>query len=250
MADDRLLILGGTAEAVELARAALTLGLDVTSSLAGRTVGRVDLPGRVRVGGFGGVDGLAAYLHAEGIAVVIDATHPFAATISAHARAACGRLELPRLQLRRPAWAPQPGDRWTVVATLAEAAARLPALGRRAFLTAGSGGLEAFAGCADLWFLARLITAPAALPFAGEMIVARGPFTLAGELDLLRRHRIDVLVTKASGGAATVAKLAAARQRGLPVLMVDRPAAEPGPLVTSVAEAVAWLATVAPSAAE
>ena len=244
MAEPRLLILGGTAEAVELAQAAVAAGFDVTSSLAGRTVDAVAPPGRVRIGGFGGADGLEDTLRTEHFAAVIDATHPFAATISAHARIACARLGVPRLQLRRPAWTAEPGDRWTVVASLAEAASRLPTLGRRALLTVGAGGLTAFAACPEVWFLARLITPPPTLPFSGEMIIDRGPFTLASELALLQDDRIDVLVTKASGGNATAAKLTAARQLGLPVLMVDRPAAEPGSLAGSVAEAMAWLAIV------
>ncbi len=248
MAEPRLLILGGTAESVELARAASAAGFDVTSSLAGRTSGAVVPVGQVRVGGFGGADGLETTLRAEHFAAVIDATHPFAVTISAHARIACARLGVPRLQLRRPTWTAEPGDHWTVVASLAEAASCLPTLGQRALLTVGAGGLTAFAACPGVWFLARLITPPTTLPFSGGMIVDRGPFTLAGELALLRDHAIDVLVTKASGGDATAPKLTAARQLGLPVLMVDRPAAEPGPLAASVAEAVAWLATVVPSA--
>ena len=246
MAEPRLLILGGTAEAVELAQAAVAAGFDVTSSLAGRTAAAVAPPGRVRIGGFGGVEGLETTLRAEPFAAVIDATHPFAATISTHARIACARLGVPRLQLRRPAWTAEPGDRWTVVGSLAEAASRLPSLGRRALLTVGAGGLTAFAACPEMWFLARLITPPPTLPFSGEMIIDRGPFTLAGELALLQDHNIDVLVTKASGGDATAAKLTAARQLGLPVLRIDRPAVEPGPLAESVAEALAWLATVVP----
>lgn len=237
----RVLILGGTAEAAALARALAERGLDVVSSLAGRTGGGADLPGRVRVGGFGGADGLAAYLRAEAITAVVDATHPFAARISAHARAACAAAGVPRLQLRRPAWAPRPGDRWIVVSDPAEAATRLPGLGRRALLTVGASGLEAFARCAGVWFLARLITPPPALPFAGELLVSRGPFRLENELRLLQDRRIDVMVTKASGGPATAAKLEAARMLGLPVLMIGRPPAERGPAAESVDDAVAWV---------
>lgn len=246
MAERRLLILGGTAEAVALAGAAMAAGFAVTSSLAGRTSGAVVPVGQVRFGGFGGADGLEDTLRTEHFAAVIDATHPFAAIISAHARIACARLGLPRLQLRRPTWTAEPGDRWTLVGSLAEAASRLPTLGRRAFLTVGSGGLTAFAACPEVWFLARLISPPPTLPFSGEMIVDRGPFTLAGELALFQDYRIDVLVTKASGGDATAAKLTAARQLGLSVLMVDRPPPQPGPLAGSVAEAMAWLAIVVP----
>lgn len=241
---ERLLILGGTAEAVALAVAADEAGFRVTSSLAGRTSGGTALPGRVRVGGFGGLEGFLAYLRAESFAAVIDATHPFAATISAHARLACDLLALPRLSMRRPPWTAQSGDRWYPVASLAEAAARLPELGRRAFLTVGTRGLELFAPCADLWCLVRLITPPPLLPFPGQILTDRGPFTLDGELALLREHRIDILVTKASGGTATEAKLTAARILELPVLMVERPPPEPGPLALSVAEAMVWLTEV------
>lgn len=237
----RVLILGGTVEAADLAGRLDVLGVTAVVSLAGRTGGGTDVPGQVRVGGFGGADGMAEYLRRNGITAVVDATHPFAATVSAHARTACAETGTPRLQLRRPSWTARPGDNWIPVADLAAAAARLPGIGRRAFLTVGAQGLAAFSGCRDVWFLVRLIVAPPVLPVPGQVIAARGPFSLDEELRLLRDHRIDVLVTKASGGDATSAKLDAARQLGLPVLMVDRPPAEQGPLVTSVDEAVTWL---------
>jgi precorrin-6A/cobalt-precorrin-6A reductase len=242
-----LLILGGTGEAAALAAAAMARHGDqllVTSSLAGRTGTPAPLPGRVRVGGFGGAAGLADYLTAAAVGMVIDATHPFAARISAHARQACDTLGVARLMLRRPEWRRHPGDRWIEVGSAAAAASRLPELGRRAWLTIGARELDAFAGLKGVHFLIRTIDPPTGPPplASYEIIVGRGPFTLAGERHILERHAIDVLVARASGGAATEAKLVAARELQLPVLMLRRPPAPCGPTVTSIEEALAWLA--------
>jgi precorrin-6A/cobalt-precorrin-6A reductase len=238
----RLLILGGTAEAVELAKACATQpGLEVISSLAGRTRTPGLPPGEVRIGGFGGAGGLACFLRARGIDRVIDATHPFAVRIGAHAEQACREAAVPRLRVLRPPWTRGPGDHWIEVADLAEAARRLPELGRRVFLTVGQQDLGAFAGL-DQWFLVRSIEPPGVLPLRhGEWLAGRGPFAVENELARLRAYAIDVLVTKASGGAATYAKVAAARQLGLPVVMVRRPPPPPGPVAHSVAAALAWL---------
>ncbi len=235
----KLLILGGTAEAAALARA-LAGRAEVISSLAGRA-GIPDLPGRVRVGGFGGAAGLEAFLRAEAIGRVIDATHPFAARISAHAETACQALGIPRLVLRRPDWVRQPDDLWVEVADMAEAAQRLPDLGRRAFLTVGAGEAAAFASVRDVWFLVRLLTVES-LPLADHAVITgRPPFTEAAEQALMAEHRIDVLVSKASGGSATHGKIAAARHLRIPVLMIRRPAPPLGASVDSVAAAVEWL---------
>lgn len=235
----RVLILGGTGEAATLARA-VAGRVDVISSLAGRA-GVPDLPGRLRVGGFGGADGLAAYLRAEAIDRVIDATHPFAARISAHAATACAALGLPRLVLARPAWHREAGDRWIEVDSVAEAASRLPACGRRVFLTVGAGEVAGFAAVRGVWFLVRLLQAQA-LPLAeSRVVIGRPPFTVEAEQALMRQHAVDVLVTKASGGDATFGKIAAARRLGLPVLMIRRPPLPPGDHVDSVAGAVRWL---------
>lgn len=235
----RILILGGTTEAAGLARA--LSGRDVITSLAGRTESPAALPGRVRVGGFGGAPGLADYLRAEAIDRVIDATHPFAARISANAAQACAATGVPRLMLVRPAWPRRPDDLWHPVATVDEAARRLPSLGRRAFLTVGIGESGAFATVAGVHFVVRLI-APRMLPLADYQVVAgKGPFDPAAETALLRSHRIDVMVTKHSGGAATYGKIAAARELGLPVLMVARPPMPEGAAVDSVAAATEWL---------
>jgi precorrin-6A/cobalt-precorrin-6A reductase len=242
----RLLILGGTAEAAELADACVAARqFEVISSLAGRTRVPRRVAGEVRAGGFGGVAGLGAFLQARSIERVVDATHPFAAQIGRHAEAACRSLSIPRLRLLRPPWQPTPGDRWIMVPDLAGAAARLPALGQRVLLTIGHRELAAFAGLDALWFLVRTIEPPAILPRQALWFSARGPFRLEDEVALLREHRIDALVTKASGGAATYAKLAAARTLGLPVLMVERPPPPPGPLVGTVAAALAWLSATA-----
>ena len=238
----RVLILGGTAEAVALAEAcAARAGIEAISSLAGRTRTPILPPGEVRTGGFGGAEGLAEFLAGRGIDRLIDATHPFAVQIGAHAKRACEATGVPRLRLLRPPWPQGPGDRWTEVADLAEAARRLPALGRSVFLTVGQRDLEAFAGL-DLWFLVRTIELPARLPLRrAQWLSRRGPFAVEAEVALLREHGIDVLVTKASGGAATYAKLVAARRLELPVLMVRRPPPPRGPVVDSVQAALAWL---------
>ncbi|MBC3986568.1 cobalt-precorrin-6A reductase [Streptomyces sp. AC536] len=244
-----VLILGGTTEARLLA-AALATGDGagarpprVTSSLAGR-VAEPRLPaGEVRVGGFGGPDGLARWMREQQVDALIDATHPFAETISFNAARAAATAHVPLLALRRPGWVPGPGDRWHPVASLDEAAGALGGLGERVFLTTGRMGLAAFAHLAEHWFLVRSVDAPdAPAPPRMEVLLARGPFDLAGEAELLRRHRIDVLVTKDSGGQATAAKLTAARQAGLPVVVVRRPPVPAGvPVADDVPEAARWL---------
>jgi len=242
---ERLLILGGTAEAADLAQRAVdTLdGVDVISSLAGRLKPGKELPGSVRVGGFGGVAGLADYLAKEGIGRLVDATHPFAATMSAHARAACDQTSVPRLMLVRPPWQPQAGDQWVVASDFEDAARQLPNMGKRVFLTTGTGGMEAFTGVSGVRFLVRLIEAPERpLPLSDvTLITGRPPHSLADELALMEEHGIDVVVTKQSGGPATQAKLTAARELGLPVLVIARPPVEDGDAVETVDAALAWL---------
>ncbi|MEU8828034.1 cobalt-precorrin-6A reductase [Streptomyces sp. NPDC048636] len=241
-----VLILGGTTEARRLA-AELDgdPALRVTSSLAGR-VAAPRLPvGRVRIGGFGGTEGMARWLREHQVDAVIDATHPFAATISLHAVRAAASVHVPLLALRRPGWVAGPRDRWHPAASLAEAARLLPGLGERVFLTTGRMGLAAFAHLSEQWFLIRSVDAPEPpVPPRAEVLLDRGPFTLEGEAELLRRHRIDVVVTKDSGGRATAAKLTAAREAGLPVVVVSRPPAPEGVTVAGAPdEAVAWLRT-------
>jgi precorrin-6A/cobalt-precorrin-6A reductase len=238
----RVLVLGGTTEGRELASAcADTAGLEVISSLAGRTSAPLLPEGKLRIGGFGGVDGLAAYLRDQRIAAVVDATHPFAATMTAHAVAASARTGVPLLVLRRPGWTEQPDDVWHRVPGLEAAAALVPELGERVFLTTGRQSIAAFAEVDACWFLSRSVEPPAPpLPRRTEVLLDRGPFTLERERDLLARHRIDVLVSKDSGGST--AKLDAARERGLPVVLVNRPPLPPATRTApTVAAALAWL---------
>ncbi|MET8433887.1 cobalt-precorrin-6A reductase [Streptomyces sp900116325] len=242
-----VLVLGGTTEARRLAESlvgALPAGARVTSSLAGRVASPKLPPGEVRVGGFGGADGLAEWLRTHRVDALIDATHPFAGTISFHAASAATAAHVPLLALRRPGWVPVDGDRWHPVGSLDEAAAALPALGRRVFLTTGRMGLAAFADLDSLWFLMRSVDAPEGpCPARMEVLLDRGPFTLDGERELIRRHRLDVLVTKDSGGDATAPKLAAAREAGIPVVVVRRPPVPEGvPVAATPEAAVEWLA--------
>lgn len=236
-----VLILGGTRDARELAGS--LPGDTVISSLAGRTTSPLLPPGEVRIGGFGGAEGLASFLRTRRVDVLVDATHPFAARISANAATASRVTGVPLLVLERPGWIPGPGDDWRRVRDLAHAAVDLPGLGERVFLTIGRQEIAAFAGTTECWFLARTIEPPEPpMPQRLEVVRDRGPFTLDGEREILRNHRIDVLVSKDSGGPAP--KLAAARERGIPVLLVDRPSAPPGTATAAtVAEAAATIAS-------
>ncbi|PWG09922.1 cobalt-precorrin-6A reductase [Streptomyces sp. V2] len=215
----------------------------VTTSLAGRVSRPGSLAGDVRIGGFGGVDGLAAWVREHRVGALVDATHPFASRITANAVAAAAVTGVPFVVLRRPGWEAGEGDRWYDVGSLAEAAALLPRLGRRALLTTGRLELAAFAHVAGVHVVARSVEAPEPpLPGDCEVLLARGPYTVEDELRLLRDRRIDVVVTKDSGGAATAAKLTAARELGVPVIVVRRPPAPYGvDVVGDVAGAVAWV---------
>jgi precorrin-6A/cobalt-precorrin-6A reductase len=238
-----VLVLGGTSEARELAaELAGRPGLRVISSLAGRVRAPVLPAGEVRVGGFGGVPGLAAWARAEGIGAVVDATHPFAETISAHAAAACSQCGLPLLRLARPAWEARDGDNWQRAGSLAAAAQLLPELGTRVFLTTGRQSLASFAPLDQLWFLIRCVDPPVPpLPARREVLLARGPYRREAERALMRRFGIDVLVTKNSGGALTAGKLDAARDLGIPVIMIDRPDPGPAASVAAAADAARWV---------
>ncbi|WP_329199361.1 MULTISPECIES: cobalt-precorrin-6A reductase [unclassified Streptomyces] len=228
-----VLILGGTTEARRLAEALEAAPYRVTTSLAGRVGAPVLPPGGTRIGGFGGPDGLAAWITAHGVTHLVDATHPFAERMSFNASRAAALSAVPLLALRRPGWTAGPGDDWHVTDSLAGAAALLPELGARVFLTTGRMGLHHFAHLTAPWFLVRSVDAPGPpAPPHLEVLLARGPFTLDEERELLARHRIDVLVTKDSGGDATAPKLTAAREAGVPVVVVRRP-----PVPTGVAEA-------------
>ncbi len=236
----RILLLGGTGEARALA-ARLHPGHDIVSSLAGRVPDPALPVGPVRIGGFGGVAGLRQWLRDNDIAAVVDATHPFAATMTAHAAQACAELALPHLVLHRPAWDPAGAIR---VADDAEAAKFVAEQGfSRVFLTTGRSGVQPFTD-SDAWFLIRVVTPPAdeVLPRDHEVLLSRGPYGYDDEHQLLRDNRIDALVTKNSGGALTGAKLRAAEDLGVTVVMIDRPPLPAGvTAVGSVDEAVAWV---------
>jgi precorrin-6A/cobalt-precorrin-6A reductase len=239
-----VLVLGGTGEARRLAAALHgEPAFAVTSSLAGR-VAVPRLPcGDVRIGGFGGADGLLGWLRGHRTDAVVDATHPFASRMTAHAVAATAAAGVPLLVLRRPGWTPGPGDRWHRVPDALAAAALVPRLGERVFLATGSGDLPAFAGLAQWCLLRSVDPPPPPLPARHHLVLARGPFTADAERALLREHRVDVLVARDSGGDLTAAKLVAARELGLPVVLLDRPPPPDAPAVATVEEAVAWLTT-------
>lgn len=241
-----LLILGGTGEAVELAeRCARSVDLRIITALAGRTRDPVVAPGELYRGGFGGCQGLAAYLRRERVDIVIDASHPFAGRISAHAASVCAALALPLLHLVRPPWMAEPHDRWYPVADAPAAAALLPRLGQRVFYAAGHKDIAYFGDLRGLHFVVRLIEAPERpLRLVNhELILARGPFRVDDELDLLSRYRIDTIVCKNSGGVGGYGKLAAARGLGIPVVMIERPALAFSPSVATVTDALDWLQT-------
>jgi len=240
----RILILGGTGDAAALAtELARWPDVEVISSLAGRTQIPAIPDGTTRIGGFGGLAGLTAYLHQQQISHLIDATHPFAAQISWTAAEAAQAVGVARLMLVRPAWEKMPEDDWTEVESHAAAAAVLPGLADRVFLTIGRQELGAFAHLTQIWFLMRMIDPP--LPDAarppGQLLLERGPFRLPDELALLSQHQIAAIVSKNSGGAATYAKIQAARKLGLPVVMVQPPPMPAGDRVSEIADALAWI---------
>lgn len=226
-----------------MARALAEAGVDAVYSYAGRTENPVPQPLPVRVGGFGGVAGLAAYLQAEGITHAVDATHPFAAQMSRNAVEACAATGTPLIALERAPWAAVEGDRWTHVPDIAAAVTRLGDAPRRVFLAIGRQTLDAFAGAPQHHYLLRLVdppTEPLPLPRA-EAVIARGPFTVEGDRALLRDRRIEVIVAKNAGGAGAEAKLVAARELGLPVVLIDRPWVPGRRVARTVAEVMAWL---------
>ena len=236
----RILLLGGTGEARALA-ARLHPGTDIVSSLAGRVPDPALPVGPVRIGGFGGVEGLAQWLRDNGIGAVVDATHPFAATMTAHAAQACAELNLPHVVLARPAWDPAGA---ITVRSDTEAADTVARQGySRVFLTTGRSGVAPFAD-SDAWFLIRVVTAPdpEVLPARHRVLLSRGPYDYDGERTLLQDNAIDALVTKNSGGELTRAKLRAAQDLGVAVVMIERPPLPAGVLtVGTVDEAADWV---------
>ena len=240
----RVLILGGTGDAAQLAAQAVALpGVEVITSLAGRVRQPTTPAGQVRIGGFGGVAGLLDYVQEQHIDLLIDATHPFAAHMSYQAATAAQICGLPHVMLVRPPWEPVAGDRWLAVESLAAAIAVLPGIARRVFLTIGRQELAAFAPLQGLWFLMRMIDPPVPdtpMP-PGTLILERGPFTLEEERRLLQTYAIEAVVSKNSGGDATYAKIMAARELALPIVMIQRPPLPAGEQVADVEHAVAWL---------
>lgn len=234
--------MGGTTEASQLARALAARGVEAVFSYAGRTAQPLAQPLPTRVGGFGGVAGLQTYLAAAHITHVIDATHPFAAQMSRHAVTACAATGVALLAYQRPPWRPEPGDDWREVSDLAAAIAALPEAPARVFLAIGKQHLAEFAAKPQHHYLLRLVDPAGALPLPdAEAVIARGPFTLAGDLALLQRHHISQIVAKNAGGAGARAKLDAARALALPVILIDRPALPDRQVAGSIEAVLAWL---------
>lgn len=242
--DKRVLILGGTGEAAALAAKIDEIpGVDAIASFAGRTQQPISLTTTSRSGGFGGVTGLADYLRQERIDFLIDATHPFAARISFNAAKAADECNIPRLMLIRPAWKAVPGDNWIEVESNQAATNVLPGLAKRIFLTIGRQELPVYAYLKDIWFLMRMIDSPEPdMPVPpGKLLLQRGPFSLESERSLLQEYQIGAIVSKNSGGDATYPKIIAARELGLPVVMVQRPSSPGGEKVADVESALYWV---------
>jgi precorrin-6A/cobalt-precorrin-6A reductase len=239
-----VLLLGGTTEASALARLLADLSVAATLSYAGRTEAPRAQPIPVRVGGFGGAEGLAAYLREARVTHLVDATHPFAATMSANAVAAARLAGIPLLALTRPAWDPVLGDQWTRVADIEDAVAALAGPPRRILLALGRMHVADFAAMPQHHYVLRFVDAPTVPPILPHhvLIVDRGPFTPEGDRALMEAHDIDLVVCKNAGGKGAEAKLVAARALGIPVLMIDRPALPPRAEVTDPAAVLEWLA--------
>jgi precorrin-6A/cobalt-precorrin-6A reductase len=238
----RALILGGTADASLLAAAVARAGIEAIYSYGGRTRTPADQSLPTRIGGFGGVSGLADYIRREGITHVIDATHPFAAGMSRNAIAACAEAGTPLITLERAPWTKAPGDNWIEVADVNAAAAALPEAPASVFLAIGRQHIAPFATRPQHAYALRFVDPPESpLPFAAEMIVSRGPFTLDGELEMMRARDIAWIVARNSGGDGARAKIDAARALGLPVIMISRPELPKRLQVESVADVMQWL---------
>ncbi|WFU59089.1 cobalt-precorrin-6A reductase [Bradyrhizobium pachyrhizi] len=239
----RALILGGTADANLLAAAIASAGIDAVYSYGGRTRAPADQPLPVRSGGFGGVSGLADYLQREAITHVVDATHPFAAEMSRNAIAACAQSATPLLALERAPWDKTSGDRWIEVTDVISAAAALPDSPARVFLAIGRQHIAPFGARPQHAYTLRFVDPPDETPSLpnADVIVSRGPFTLKGELAMMRARHIEWIVARNSGGTGARAKIDAARALGLPVIMITRPLLPDRPRVESVSEVMQWL---------
>jgi precorrin-6A/cobalt-precorrin-6A reductase len=241
----RVLILGGTTEASEFAHLMAGDGrFTATLSLAGRTSSPRPQPLPTRTGGFGGVEGLSRFLVDQEIEAVVDATHPYAAQISANAAAACTEKNVPLVSITRPPWTARHDDRWQIVASTEAAVAALGEGPRSVFLSLGRQELHLFAAAPQHRYVARLIEPPTQTKLPPDLMLLRqrGPFDRAAEQTLLQQHKIDVLVSKNSGGSATYPKIEAARALGLPVIMIARPDKPTGAIASSARDALLWLA--------
>ncbi|MET4289568.1 precorrin-6A/cobalt-precorrin-6A reductase [Bradyrhizobium sp. LB8.2] len=238
----RAVILGGTADANLLAAEIARAGIDAVYSYGGRTRAPANQPLPTRIGGFGGVSGLADYIRREGITHVVDATHPFAAGMSRNAVEACAETGTPLIALERAPWTKAPGDSWIEVADVNAAVAALPEAAENVFLAIGRQHIAPFAAKPQHAYTLRFVDPPEApLPLAADVIVSRGPFTLEGELEMMRARGIAWIVARNSGGDGARAKIDAARRLSLPVIMISRPELPERLRVESVAEIVQWL---------
>ena len=238
----KILILGGTGDAVKLAAKLATVPeIEVISSLAGRTRKPAALVGQVRIGGFGGATGLANYLQENSIDILIDATHPCAGQITCNGAIASQLANIPHLMLVRPEWEKVNGDNWIEVESVEAAAQAIPELVKRVFITSGRQQLEPFLQRSHIWYLMRSIDPPDIELPNSKVLLDRGPFNLEQERKLLQDYQIEAIVSKNSGGSATYAKIIAARELGIPVVMVQRPTRPEGEKVTDIKEAIAWL---------
>jgi precorrin-6A/cobalt-precorrin-6A reductase len=242
----KILILGGTGDAVKLAaNLAINPEIEVISSLAGRTKKPAALVGQFRIGGFGGAEGLAQYLQLNSIDILIDATHPCAGQITLNGAIASQSVNIPHLMLVRPQWEKTTSDNWIEVESVEAAASAIPESVNRVFITSGRQQLEPFLQRSHIsphiWYLMRSIDPPDLELPNSKVLLDRGPFSLEQERQLLRDYQIQAIVSKNSGGDATYAKIIAARELGIPIVMVQRPAMPEGEKVTSIKEAIAWL---------
>ncbi|MGJ8544012.1 MAG: cobalt-precorrin-6A reductase [Sulfitobacter sp.] len=240
----RVLLLGGTTEASTLAKTLHSAAIETIFSYAGRTRAPIAQPVPTRIGGFGGVAGLTAFLRAEHITHMVDATHPFAAGMSANAAAAAAQTGVPLLRFERPAWQAGPGDNWAFCPDIGSALAHLPAAPATVFLAIGKQHIGVFAARPEHHYLLRLVDTPEApLPLPKvSTVIARGPFTLQGDLDLMRNHGVTHIIAKNAGGTGARAKLDAARQLHLPVIMIDRPALPKTAIAPDIETVLHWLA--------
>ena len=238
----KILILGGTGDAVKLAAKLATVPeIEVISSLAGRTRKPAALVGQVRIGGFGGATGLANYLQENSIDILIDATHPCAGQITINGAIASQLANIPHLMLVRPEWEKVTGDNWIEVESVEAAVQAIPELVKRVFISSGRQQLEPFLQRSHIWYLIRSIDPPDIELPNSKVLLDRGPFNLEQERQLLQDYQIEAIVSKNSGGSATYAKIIAARELGIPVVMVQRPAKPEGEKVNDIEEAIAWL---------